>query len=403
METTAVTTFISADNTWALLAILVGWAAVSIYLEQKYKWAAAVSGAIIALIGAIALASFNVIPTDAPAYDVVWGYVVPLAIPLLLFRANLLEIYRESGRLFILFHISALGTIAGVALATFGLHNVIPDASKVAGMMTGSYIGGGVNFVAMTATFSTPQNTVNSLVIADNLNMALYLMILMAIPGMAIFRKWFKHPYEQKVESDSSQGETAAAAYWGRKEISLLDIAMAMAVAFGITTSATLMAGVINATSAPELVKMFFGQKYLLITVFALILATAFPKFIGNIRGAQEIGTFLIYIFLVVLGVPANIVQVITDAPMLLVFCMIAVLVNMAVTFGIGRIFNYHLEEICAASNANIGGPTTAAAMAIARGWEPLIIPSILVGTWGYIIGNFCGIIVGNWLASLGI
>lgn len=403
METTAVTTFISADNTWALLAILVGWAAVSIYLEQKYKWAAAVSGAIIALIGAIALASFNVIPTDAPAYDVVWGYVVPLAIPLLLFRANLLEIYRESGRLFILFHISALGTIAGVALATFGLHNVIPDASKVAGMMTGSYIGGGVNFVAMTATFSTPQNTVNSLVIADNLNMALYLMILMAIPGMAIFRKWFKHPYEQKVESDSSQGETAAAAYWGRKEISLLDIAMAMAVAFGITTSATLMAGVINATSAPELVKMFFGQKYLLITVFALILATAFPKFIGNIRGAQEIGTFLIYIFLVVLGVPANIVQVITDAPMLLVFCMIAVLVNMAVTFGIGRIFNYHLEEICAASNANIGGPTTAAAMAIARGWEPLIIPSILVGTWGYIIGNFCGIIVGNWLASLGM
>ena len=30
-------TLISADNTWALWAIIIGWAAVSIWLEQKYK------------------------------------------------------------------------------------------------------------------------------------------------------------------------------------------------------------------------------------------------------------------------------------------------------------------------------------------------------------------------------
>lgn len=403
METEVATTFISADNTWALMAILVGWAAVSIYLEQKYKWASAVSGAIIGLIGAIFLSSTGIIPTDAPAYDFIWGYIVPLAIPLLLFRANLLEIYKESGRLFILFHISSLGTIVGVALATFGLHTLIPDAHKVAAMMTGSYIGGGVNFVAMAATFEPAQNTINSLVIADNLNMAIYLMILMAIPSSMFFRKFFSHPYEQAIVKETKEGETTAASYWGRKEISLLDIASAMAVALGITTISTVLADFFNGTNLPEIVKMFLGQKYLLITIFSLAMATALPNFMRNIRGAQELGTFLIYIFFVVLGVPANLVQVVTGAPMLLVFCLVAVIVNMFITFFIGRLFKFHLEEMCVASNANIGGPTTAAAMAIARGWQPLIIPSILVGTWGYIIGNVCGIVVGNWLASLGM
>lgn len=403
MEPDAIRTVISPDNTWALLAILVGWAAVSIYLEQKYKWAAAVSGAIIGLVGAIFLSSTGIIPTDAPAYDVVWAYVVPLAIPLLLFRANLFEIYRESGRLFILFHISSLGTIIGVALATFGLHTLIPDAHKVAAMMTGSYIGGGVNFVAMAAVFEPAQNTINSLVIADNLNMALYLMILMAIPGALIFKKLFTHPYEKEANANVEEGRTAAASYWGRKEISLLDIASAMAVAFAVTTVSTLVEQFVKSTDAPELVKMFLGQKYLLITIFSLALATMLPNFMRNIRGAQELGTFLIYIFFVVLGVPADLIQVITDAPMLLVFCFVAVVINMAVTFGVGRLFKFHLEEMCVASNANVGGPTTAAAMAIARGWHPLIIPSILVGTWGYIIGNFCGVIVGNWLASFGM
>ena len=66
-------TLINADNTWALWTILVGIAAISIYLEQTYKWASKVTGAIIGLIIAMVLANFKVIPTDAPTYDAVWG------------------------------------------------------------------------------------------------------------------------------------------------------------------------------------------------------------------------------------------------------------------------------------------------------------------------------------------
>lgn len=74
------------------------------------------------------------------------------------------------------------------------------------------------------------------------------------------------------------------------------------------------------------------------------------------------------------------------------------VVVNMVVVFAVGKLFRFNLEELCLASNANIGGPTTAAAMAIAKGWTDLVVPSVLVGVWGYVVGNYIGIFVGNVL-----
>ena len=48
MEQT-VQTLIAADNHWALLAVLFTATAIAIWLEQKYKWASKISGAIITL------------------------------------------------------------------------------------------------------------------------------------------------------------------------------------------------------------------------------------------------------------------------------------------------------------------------------------------------------------------
>ncbi len=102
--------------------------------------------------------------------------------------------------------------------------------------------------------------------------------------------------------------------------------------------------------------------------------------------------------FFVVIGVPASIPLIIQNSPLLLLFCGIIVVINMTVSFGIGRLFNFSVEEIVLASNANIGGPTTAAAMAISKVWNDLVAPIMLVGTFGYVIGTYSGIILGNFL-----
>ena len=96
-------TFINANNTWALWTIITGGAAISIFLEQRYKWAATLSGVAIALILSMLFSNTGIIPTEAPAYDIVWGYVVPLAIPLLLMKCDIKKIGKESRSLFLLF------------------------------------------------------------------------------------------------------------------------------------------------------------------------------------------------------------------------------------------------------------------------------------------------------------
>ncbi|MGM9919741.1 MAG: DUF819 domain-containing protein [Bhargavaea sp.] len=400
------TTLIKPEDTWLLWAFLAGWAAVSIYLEQKYKWASKVTGAIIALAGALILSNLNIIPTDAPAYDAVWTYVIPLAIPLLLYQANLKRVWNESGRLLILFLISSVGTVVGAYIAFFSLSAFIPELSKIAAVMTGSYIGGSVNLAALSAKFDVSEGMLSSTIVADNLMMALYFFVLIAIPAIGFFRRNFPTPHIDHVEqSAGDEAGTLAASYWQRKEISLKDIALSAGSAFVIVAISFKMAEIFGTIIPDEgtgwqLLGGLLGDKYLMLTTITVAAVTLMPKFFDSLNGAQEIGTYLIYIFFVVIGVPASLPLLIQNAPLLLVFVFLMVLANMVVTFGVGRLFKFSLEEMIVASNANIGGPTTAAAMAIAKGWKDLIVPVMLVGTMGYIIGNYIGTIVGNMLGG---
>ena len=401
------TTLIQPDDTWLLWAFLAGWAAVSIWLEQKYAWASKVSGAIIALVGALILSNLKIIPVEAPAYDAVWGYVIPLAIPLLLYQANLKKVWNESGRLLLLFLISSVGTVVGVFAAFFALHRFIPELDRIGAMMTGSYIGGGVNFAALSAKFETSEGMISSTIVADNLMMAIYFFVLIAIPGIQFFRKKFPTPHIDEVEASADKGaDTLAASYWHRKDISLKDIALSVGSAFVIVAVSFKIAELFGSAIPDEgagwlLLGGLLGDKYLMLTTLTVAAVTLMPKFFDSLHGAQEIGTYLIYIFFVVIGVPASLPLLVQNAPLLLIFVFIIVLLNMIVTFTAGKAMKFNLEEIIVASNANIGGPTTAAAMAIAKGWKNLIVPVMLVGTMGYIIGNYIGTIVGNIFARL--
>lgn len=401
-------TLISPDNTWALMAITCGWAAFSIYAEQKWAWASKISGAIVALIGALLLTNLHIIPTNAVWFDdIIWGYVVPLAIPLLLMQCDIRKIGKESGKLLILFFVGAVGTTTAALIAWKLLHNQIPDLSGIAAMMTGSYIGGGVNFAAMSNSFDVPGETVAAATVADNLLMTVYFFVLITIPTLAFFRKHYKHPHLDEVESVgvSEEAKTQAAAFWGKKPISLKDIAIDLAISTIIVWVSTEIANLLGTliptdNAALKMINGLLSNKYLIMTTISMIVATACAKPLENISGTQEIGTYLIYLFFFVIGVPASIMQIIHSGLWLFVFCAIMVTINMIFCFVFGKLFKFNLEDIILASNANIGGPTTAVAMAISKGWIKLVGPIMLVGTMGYVIGNYFGTFVGQLLGA---
>ncbi len=401
---------IQADNTIGLLAVMCLSVAFSIWLEQKYNWASKISGAIIALILAMVMANIGIIPTSCTLYDdVVWGIVVPVGIPLLLLQCNLKRIWKETGRMLVIFLIGAVGTVVGAFLAYFLLRGPFGDAEGLAGvaaMMTGSYIGGGVNFAAMASQFNNAYTA--SATVADNLLMALYFFVLIAFAGMRFFRSKFNHPHIDAVEAGVSKeaAQTQAAAFWNRKDISLKDIALNLAYAVAVVWVSQIIAGLFSAL-VPEdpgafmdFVGKFFGSQYVWITTISVIVATFFSKPVEKLHGSQEIGTYLIYLFLFVIGVPASIYTVVTEAPLLLVFTLIMVVVNMLFCFISAKLFKFNLEDAIIASNANIGGPTTAAGMAISQGWTALVGPAMLCGVLGYVVGNYLGTIVGILLGA---
>ncbi len=401
-------TLIAADNHWALLAILFASTFLAIFLEQKYQWASKISGAIITLVIAIALVNLGVIPSEAPVFDdFVWGYAVPLAIPLLLLQTDLRRMHREAGRFLVIFLIGAVGTVVGAVLATVLLRGTVEGIPGAAAMMTGSYIGGGVNFTALAAAFNVDANLKASTTVADNLNMAIYFLVLLSAAGSAWFRKRYRHPHTDDVLANgkSDSGETLAAKYWTKKETSLKDIALNMTYAVIVVFLSKLIGGFFRDLIPADnwflkMLNTFFGSEYVWITNLSLVWSTCFSKQASNMRGAQEIGTWLIYLFFFVIGAPASVGVLIRNAPILLLFCMIIVLVNMLFCFLGGKLFRFDLEEIILASNANIGGPTTAAGMAISQGWVKLIGPCMLVGTFGYVIGTWLGILVGSLLGA---
>ncbi len=391
----------SSLELWTILSIISG---VCIWLESKYKWASKISGALLALIFALILSNLNIIPVESSVYDIVWGFVVPLAIPLLLLRTDMKKIMKESKRVMGIFLISSLGTVLGGLIGFFLLRNKIPEVAKISSMMTGSYIGGGINFVALSDSLKVPADLISATVVADNLMTVITMVTLISIPSILFFRKIFPSFYEK---TNSKNNEAAVEVIKTPKQgMYLKDLAFSIAISFAIVTVSTLiakfLAQVIPTTNIFYLVlNGLFGNKYLILTTITMIVATIFSKPLSKINGADDLGTFLIYYFFAVIGIPASVILLITKAGFIFLLCLIMVIVNILVTLLGGKLFKFSLEEVLLTSNATIGGPTTAAAMAVSKGWDSLIAPFILAGTFGYVIGNYLGILIWNLLSLI--
>lgn len=383
---------------WAIIAI---GTATAIWLEQKYRWAARLSAPVVALVFAMILSNLRLAPASSPVYDFVGDWLVPLAIPLLLFRANLGEIIRNGGRMFVVFHMSAIGTVLGTAAAVLALKGTIgsPQIEHAAGMMAGSYMGGSVNFSAVKNSYDVSEATVaNPLIVADNFVMVGMFVILLSIGASSWFRKRYPHPFSHDADVESAR--SLAAEHWKRKEISLLDVARGFAFAFAALAVSEilrrLITGGLGSTADASLMMQMIGNlvtnKFVIITLVSLTMATFFAKPMAKVNGPEEFGTYLLSVFLLTLGFPADLVTVFRDAPMFFVFCGMIALINLAFTLMIGRLFRCNLEELLVAVNANLGGAPSAAAMAVSAGWPKLVLPGILVGVWGYVIGTPVGI-----------
>ena len=110
---------------------------------------------------------------------------------------------------------------------------------------------------------------------------------------------------------------------------------------------------------------------------------------------------YFLYLFFFVIGLRADLMEVIRNVPVLFSFCTVIAVVNLGFTLGVGKLLRLNLEELLLASNGTLGGPPSAVAMSIAAGWPKLILPGLLAAIWGYVIGTFVGIAVAEALKRI--
>jgi uncharacterized membrane protein len=222
-------------------------------------------------------------------------------------------------------------------------------------------------------------------VAADNLVMAIYFLVLFALPGLGALRSRYPERHQALAEGSA---ELEARREQSATFPPLGSTALALAIALGLCAVGIGLAGLTG----------WKGGGILVVTALTVLLATSLPGPFQRLAGAEVIGTFLMQIFFAVIGASANIMVVMKVGPVLFVFAALILAIHLVILLLGGWLLKLDLSELVIASNANMGGPTTAAAMAVARRWQTLVLPAILCGTLGYAVATFIGVALGHWL-----
>jgi len=375
-----VMSLISAQQTFQLAAVLVGLAAFGFRVETTHI-GRKLSGVLIILSLGVVLANVRVIPHTAELYGTVSSLLVPLAIPMLLFRADLKQVLAEIGPMFKAFVASAGVIAVSIVLLTL-LFDFGPYEAQVAGTLTGSYIGGSLNFVAtaQAVELTDPSHYVGALT-ADTLGAVLFMAVLMLLPALKFVRKAMPSPYFSTADTGGDvepvvHEESAGAPF------SMTGLATALATSTAICALGQLLA------------KMLGQENYfiLIITVLALGVANFLKPLVRNFSAEFEVGTFFMYMFFVTIGASADLGTIAGVAlPYVALICG-SVGVFFVLIIVVGKVLKLDLAELMIAANACILGPATAAALAAGHGWRDLVTPGMLTGILGYSVGTFIGV-----------
>lgn len=82
-------------------------------------------------------------------------------------------------------------------------------------------------------------------------------------------------------------------------------------------------------------------------------------------------------------------------------FASITVAIHGMVIFGVGRMLRLDIRTLVVASQANVGGPASAIALATARGYTDRLLPGMAVGLLGYAVGNYSGLAIASLMRGV--
>jgi uncharacterized membrane protein len=349
----------------------------------KTKGGKQVGASLLVIVFTAVVANLKLIPSASnsiPLYDSIFTYIAPISIFFLLLNVNLASIRKAGLPMIGLFLIGSVMTTLGILLAWIIIspeNTLGEDARIIAGMLTGTYTGGSVNFNAIALEYDFQKKGVlyAGTIAVDNVVTTLWIIVTLTIPI-------FMHKIWKSKKQDTAKTQPIA-----KRTESAIDMHSLVWLSF-LGVAAFLVSDLLS--------------EYLPKVPFILILSTlgillAQIPAVSKLKGSHTLGLFLVNLFLAVIGAYCELsaVSALKEIGVsLLLFTSIAVLLHGIGTVLIGGLFYRDWQMIAIVSQANVGGGTTAIALAETFKRNELILPAILVGTLGNALGTYLGFLV---------
>jgi uncharacterized membrane protein len=363
--------------------------AAAFLLDAKVGWASKVGASLLALIFGAVLSNSGVVPASSPVYSVIEGPLTSLAIAWLLLAVNLSDLKTAGARMIGAFLLAGFGTALGAfAGGIFLAGNFGENTWRLAGVFTGTYSGGSVNFVSVGRGVELPEFLFAGATAADALTTGIWLAFCLMLPIW--LRRFYPTPIPGEGDGDKAVSEDHPHPFFDRVPLSTLDLGNLLAVGLLLVLASELVGSLIPAVPA-----------VLWLTTFALIVGHL-PHFRSE-RGALQLGNLALHFFFVIIGIHSRISEIAAVGVEVFYFTLIVVGVHGLVVFGGGRLLRMDLGSLSVASQAAVGGPSSALAVAVSREWKGLVLPGIIVGLLGYALGTYLGFSVAFLLRGMGV
>jgi len=331
--------------------------------------------------------TFGVLPASSPAYDWVIRYLLPVALLLLMMTVDVGALLRLGKPAMIMTFAGTAGIVVGgpVAFAIFGRW-LPPEAWKGLAALSGSWIGGGAQLVAVAESVETPDAMLGPIIVVDTMVGYGWMAILLFFSARQdAFDRWNRAD-TSLVEKTNAQ--IAARQQEIRRPITLRDAVMIVGIGFvGAYLCVALGDGL------PELgdPKIVSHTTWAVIAVTTLGLGLSFTR-VSELEGpgASHFGSLALYLLVTAIGARGDL-KAILDAPLFLATGAVWIAIHVAILLVVARWIRAPLFFLATGSMANVGG--AASAPVVAGVYHPAMAPiGVMMAVAGYVVGIYAAL-----------
>ncbi|MDD3731647.1 MAG: DUF819 family protein [candidate division Zixibacteria bacterium] len=369
-----------------VLAVLAAVTSFFFFLEKKTGWKLFnyFPPLLFIYVLPVFLSNGGLIPGHSPVYDFMGDNLLPMFLTIMLLNVDILATVRIMGRGVFVMLLGTLGVVIGAPIGYFIVkHGLSPEAWQAFGVLSGSWIGGTGNMLAVARMVNLNESSIEFgyAVIADN---AVYLIWLPIMLGSKNLAGWF-HKFTGVSSKRLDQMETRSKELIKDKgKMEMRHFLYLAFFGFAVTALSTWLAGLI-----PEVEPYLSTSTYKILLVTFLGIVLSFTR-ASKIPGSHAMAMALVYLFVARMGAKADLSDVSPAIFWFLLGAYIWIFIHGFFLVGAAKMFKVDVHTAAIASAANIGG--AASAPIVAAYHNPTLVPiSILMALLGYAIGNPAG------------